>query len=175
MDSDDIAVTRILARKMLRKKARNEMIDGSYNRYTTHEDPSELPTWFVEDESRHRYCERVNPTKEEIAIEKEANKAYNARPSKKVEQAKARKKKRLVKAMQKIKKKATIIADTDINEASKMKQIQKLYKKEKDKHKETTSYVVSRAFQAAGPKKGGRLTKNVDARMRKDERNNKYR
>ena len=56
-----------------------------------------------------------------------------------------------------------------------MKQIQKLYKKEKDKHKEEKSYVVNRTFQAAGPKKGGRLTKNVDKRMRKDERNNKYR
>jgi len=77
--------------------------------------------------------------------------------------------------MQKIKKKATIIADTDINEKSKMKQIQKLYRKEKDKHQESKSYVVTRAFQSSGPKKGGRLTKNVDARMRKDLRNDKYR
>ena len=111
LDSDDIAATRILARKMLRKKARNEMIEGSYNRYTSHEDPSTLPSWFVEDEARHRYCERYVPSKEEMALEKEALKAYNARPSKKVEQAKYRKKKRLAKAMQKIKKKATIIAD----------------------------------------------------------------
>ena len=76
--------------------------------------------------------------------------------------------------MQKIKKKAQVIADQDINEASKMKQIQKLYRKEKEKHKETKSYVVNRAFQSGGPKKGGRLTKNVDKRMRKDERNNKF-
>jgi AdoMet-dependent rRNA methyltransferase SPB1 len=168
MDSDDIAATRILARKMLRKKARTEMIEGSYNRYSSHEDPSTLPSWFVEDESRHRYCERYNPSKEEMAIEKEALKAYNARPSKKVEQAKHRKRKRLAKAMQKIKKKATIIADQDINESTKMKQIQKLYRKEKEKHKETKSYVVNRTFQSAGPKKGGRLIKNVDRRMRKD-------
>jgi len=85
MDSDDIAATRILARKMLRKKARTEMIDGSYNRFSSHEHPSTLPSWFVEDEARHRYCERYVPSKEEIAIEKEALKAYNARPSKKVE------------------------------------------------------------------------------------------
>ena len=111
MDSDDVAATRILARKMLRKKARNEMIDGSFNRYTVHEDPDTLPTWFAEDEARHRFCDRYVPTKEEMAIEKEALKTYNARPSKKVEQAKARKKKRLSKAMEKIKKKATIIAD----------------------------------------------------------------
>jgi len=123
MDSDDIAATRILARKMLRKKARTEIIEGSYNRYSVHEDPNSLPSWFVEDEAKHRFCERLRPTKEEMAAEKEAIKAYNARPSKKVEQAKARKKKRLVKAMDKIKKKAQVIADQDINEASKMKQI----------------------------------------------------
>jgi len=44
-------------------------------------------------------------------MEKEVIKEYNARPSKKVEEAKARKKKRLGKAMQKIKNKAMVIAD----------------------------------------------------------------
>lgn len=111
MDSDDIAATRILARKMLRKKARNDIMDASYNRYSMHEDPSTLPSWLIEDEARHRFCERIQPTKEEIMIEKASIKEYNARPSKKVEQAKARKKKRLAKAMQKIKKKAQVIAD----------------------------------------------------------------
>ena len=53
--------------------------------------------------------------------EKEAIKAYNARPSKKIEQAKMRKKRRLAKAMEKIKKKAQVIAEQDLNEASKMK------------------------------------------------------
>ena len=175
LDSDDIAATRILARKMLRKKARNDIIDASYNRYVTHEDPNSLPSWFVEDEAKHAYCERLQPTKEELEAEKEAIKAYNARPSKKVEQAKARKKKRLAKAMNKIKKKAQVIADQDINEASKMKQIQKLYRKEKEKHKEQKTYVLNRSFQASGPKKGGRLVKNVDARLRKDMRNEKFR
>ena len=106
MDSDDIAATRILARKMLRKKARNEIMDSTYNRYSSHEDINDLPSWFVEDEAKHRFCERLQPTKEEMALEKEAIKAYNARPSKKVEQAKSRKRKRLAKAMTKIKKKA---------------------------------------------------------------------
>ena len=106
MDSDDIAETRILARKMLRKKARTEIMDSTYNKYATHEDPDTLPSWFVEDEARHRFCERWQPTKEEMAAEKEAIKEYNTRPSKKVEQAKARKRKRLDKAMQKIKKRA---------------------------------------------------------------------
>ena len=50
-----------------------------------------------------------------------------------------------------------------------------MYRKEKDKHKESKSYVVSRSFSSSGPKKGGRLVKNVDARMRKDQRNDKFR
>ncbi len=122
MDSDDIAETRVIAKKMLRKKERSEILDATYNRYSFGEDPYSLPTWFVEDEQKH-YFRHYNATKEEIAIEKEELKVYNARPSKKVEQAKNRKKKRLAKAMQKIKGKAQIIADQDMNEMSKMKQI----------------------------------------------------
>ncbi len=110
MDSEEIAETRILAKKMLRKKQRTELLDATYNRYSFHENPADLPSWFVEDEGKH-YYRRYNPTKEEIAAEKLEIKAYNARPSKKVEEAKARKKKRLVKAMQKIKTKAQVIAD----------------------------------------------------------------
>ena len=40
---------------------------------------------------------------------------------------------RLVKAMNKIKKKSQVIANQDISEGSKMRQIQKLYAKEKRK------------------------------------------
>ena len=50
MDSTEMAETRILAKKMLRKKQRTEILDQSYNRYSFHEDPRELPSWFVEDE-----------------------------------------------------------------------------------------------------------------------------
>ena len=50
MDSDDIAETRALAKVMLRKKARNEILDASYNRYSHHDDTSVLPSWFIEDE-----------------------------------------------------------------------------------------------------------------------------
>ena len=77
--------------------------------------------------------------------------------------------------MSKIKKKAQVIANEDISEASKMKQIQKLYRKEKNKHKETKNYVVNRSFNATGPSKNSRLIKHVDARMRRDTRNEKFR
>lgn len=172
MDSDDIAETRALAKKMLRKKDRSAIIDASYNRYSFHEDPNKLPSWFVEDESKH-YWRHYAPTKEEIGAEKEAIKTYNARPSKKVEQAKGRKKRRLGKAMDKIKKRAQVIADQDINEQSKMKQIQRMYAKEKEKHKEEKNYVVNRRVSTNQGGKVGRNVKVVDARLRKDVRNQK--
>lgn len=54
-----------------------------------------------------------------------------------------------------------------------MKQIQKLYAKEKSKHKEEKSYVVNQKFASSAGKKGGRLIKNVDSRLKKDGRNKK--
>lgn len=53
MDSTEMAETRILAKKMLRKKQRTELLDATYNRFSFHEDPNTLPTWFNEDESKH--------------------------------------------------------------------------------------------------------------------------
>ena len=55
-----------------------------------------------------------------------------------------------------------------------MRQIQKLYRKEKDKHKETKTYVVNRTFSNSGTRKTGHNVKVVDARMRKDTRNDKF-
>ena len=80
---------------------------------------------------------------------------------------------RLVKALTKIKTKAQVIANSDIKEGSKMRQIQKLYTKEKEKHKEEKSYVVNRTFNSSQGKKAGRLVKMVDSRMRADTRNSK--
>jgi len=145
MDSTGIAEMRILAKKMLRKKERSEILDATYNRYSFHEDPKTLPTWFVEDEGKN-YWRHHQPTKEEVVAEKEEIKAYNARTSKKVEQAKNRKKKRMQKAMDKIKQKANVVADQDINERSKMKQIMRMYAKEREKQKEETKYVFNRSF-----------------------------
>ena len=53
LDSTEIAETRILAKKMLRKKDRSQILEATYNRYSFHEPSQELPTWFVEDEQRH--------------------------------------------------------------------------------------------------------------------------
>jgi AdoMet-dependent rRNA methyltransferase SPB1 len=105
MDSEEMAETRALARLMLRKKARNEILDSTYNRFTTYDDEKVLPSWFVEDE-RKNFKPILPVTKELVAAERLLLKEYDARPSKKVTEAKARKKRRLAKAMQKVKTKA---------------------------------------------------------------------
>jgi AdoMet-dependent rRNA methyltransferase SPB1 len=172
MDSDEMAETRALAKVMLRKKARTEILDSTYSRFSTHEDKAQLPNWFVEDEARH-FKPIIPITKEMIAEEKALLKAYNERPSKKVTEAKARKKKHLAKAMNKVKTKAQVIIETDINEGSKMRQIEKLYKKEKSKMKEEKEYVVNRNFSHFGKSKVPRNMKVVDKRLKKDQKNKK--
>ena len=41
-----MAETRALAKVMLRKKARTEIVDASYNRYAIFDDEADLPEWF---------------------------------------------------------------------------------------------------------------------------------
>lgn len=54
MDSDDIAETRALAKKLLRKKDRREAIESSYsNAFLNDDDDKILPSWFLEDEAKH--------------------------------------------------------------------------------------------------------------------------
>lgn len=85
LDSDEMAETRALAKVMLRKKQRTEILDSTYNRFATHEDKSTLPDWFVEDEARHYKPNNLHLiTKEMVADEKKFLKDYNERPSKKV-------------------------------------------------------------------------------------------
>lgn len=170
MDSDEIAETRALAKKMLRKKFRTEMIDASYSRYAHDDDESILPSWFLEDEAKH-HIPNINLTKEEVAEEKQQLMEWNARPSKKVLEAKQRKRARLARAMNKVKAKAQVVASQDISEGSKMRQIQKMYSKEKAKHKEEKTYVVNRKVTTTMGAKAGRNVKMVDARMRADTRN----
>lgn len=102
-----------------------------------------MPSWFLEDEAKHS-IPNINLTQEEVDEEKRQLMEWNARPSKKVEEAKAKKRFRLATAMNKVKAKAQVIATQEITEGSKMRQIQKMYTKEKAKHKEEKNYVVNR-------------------------------
>ncbi|KAE8686440.1 isoflavone reductase-like protein [Hibiscus syriacus] len=118
------------------------------------------------EEKRHR--RPVKPvTKEEIDAMRAQFKEINARPAKKVAEAKARKKRIAMKKLDKVRQKANSISDqADISERSKMKQIEQLYKKATPR-KPQKEYVVAKKGVQVRAGKGKVL---VDRRMKKDAR-----
>ncbi|MCE3052291.1 hypothetical protein HAX54_052104 [Datura stramonium] len=164
-DIDRKAEILATAKMMLRKRPREEMIDDGYNRYMFHDEG--LPNWFIDEEKRH--YQPVKPvTKEEIAAMRAQFKAIDARPAKKVAEAKARKKRAAHRKLEKFRKKANSISDqTEISEGSKRKMIEKLYRKAATTKKPEREYVVAKKGVQVKVGKGKVL---VDPRMKKDAR-----
>ncbi|PSS29440.1 AdoMet-dependent rRNA methyltransferase [Actinidia chinensis var. chinensis] len=153
------------AKKMLRKKQREQILDDAYNKYMFHDDKG-LPNWFLDEEKKHR--QPIKPiTKEEVAAMKAQFKEIDARPAKKVAQAKARKKRVAMRQLEKVRKKANSISDqADISDRSKSKMIEQLYKKATPQRPKK-EYVVAKKGVQVKPGKGKVL---VDRRMKKDAR-----
>ncbi|OWM87239.1 pre-rRNA 2'-O-ribose RNA methyltransferase [Punica granatum] len=152
------------AKKMLRKKQREQILDDAYNKYMF--DDEGLPQWFLDEERRHR--QPIKPvTKEEVAAMRAQFKEINARPAKKVAEAKARKKQAAMRKLEKVRKKANSISgQEDISDRSKRKMIDQLYKKAVPK-KPQKEYVVAKKGVQVRAGKGKVL---VDRRMKKDAR-----
>ena len=175
LDPEGLALGAVLKKS---KKSREDLIESGYNRWTNNDDS--LPDWFVQDEAKH--CQKQLPvTKEMVREFKERLKEINARPIKKIAEAKARKKRRSMKKLEKIKKKVQGIMDTpDALDGEKMQQLKRLYQKSKQNSRQSreVQYVVAkkgvgkRVSRPAGV--SGRF-KVVDPRMKKDSRNVKHR
>ncbi|KAK6240918.1 Ribosomal RNA methyltransferase [Theobroma cacao] len=163
-DVDTKAEILACAKKMLRKKQREQILDDAYNKYMF--DYEGLPKWFLEEERRHH--QPIKPvTKEEIAAMRAQFKEINARPAKKVAEAKARKKRVAMKKLEKVRQKANSISDqTDISDRSKRKQIEQLYKKAMPKKTQKEYVVAKKGVQV----KAGKGKVLVDRRMKKDSR-----
>uniref|UniRef100_A0A665WIS4 pre-rRNA processing protein FTSJ3 n=1 Tax=Echeneis naucrates TaxID=173247 RepID=A0A665WIS4_ECHNA len=156
------------------KKSTRDLIDGSFHRFASSEQEWEVPDWFLDDERKHRK-KPVPVTREMVEEYKQKWKEIDARPIKRVAEAKARKKRRMLKKMEQAKKKAEAVVNTvDISEREKMAQLKSIYKKAGiGKEKRDVTYVVSK--KGAGKKvrrppgvKG--VFKVVDGRMKKDMR-----
>jgi AdoMet-dependent rRNA methyltransferase SPB1 len=156
-----------------RQKSKSSMVDDSYNRWTF-ADKSALPTWFADDESRHN-TPQVPITAEAAAAIKEKLRALNARPIKKITEAKARKKMKAVRKLTKLQKKADVINETsDMSEREKAQSIAKVMAKGKRGEKRRGVKVVvahGKNRGVSGRPKGvkGRY-KMVDPRMKKEKR-----
>lgn len=164
-DLDRKAEILAIAKKGLSKKQWQQIEADGYNKYTF--DDEGLPAFFVDYEKQHRRP-NIPVTKEEIAAMRAQFKEINARPAKKVVQAKARKKRVAMRKLEKVRKKANVISDqTDINERSKTKLIGQLYKKAMPKKPKKEYVLAKKGVQVKAPGKGKVL---VDRRMKKDMR-----
>ncbi|KAF5448834.1 hypothetical protein F2P56_029333 [Juglans regia] len=163
-DVDTKAEILACAKKMLRKKQREQLLDDAYNKYMFQDEG--LPKWFLEEEKRHR--QPIKPvTKEEIVAMRAQFKEIDARPAKKVAEAKARKKRVAQRKLEKVRKKANVISDqADICDRSKRKQIEQLYKKAVPRKPKKEVVVAKKGVQV----KVGKGKVLVDRRMKKDAR-----
>jgi AdoMet-dependent rRNA methyltransferase SPB1 len=150
-------------------KRRQMLIDNVYNRYAF--DDEDLPSWFIEDEKKYNTPDKPF-TKAEIIAIKQKFLDINARPIKKIAEAKARKRQKLEREMVQVRQKADQIArNEDSSNRDKMKQLDQLYRgmsKKNLKHK-SRSFVLGKTGKKVGGAKGGKV-KLVDARMKKELR-----
>ncbi|KAM0747585.1 FtsJ-domain-containing protein [Meredithblackwellia eburnea MCA 4105] len=158
-----------------RERTRTELIDSGFNRHTDHSGGDGLPTWFLDDEQKH-FRNNVPITKEAVAAIREKQRALNARPIKKIAEAKARKKMRSVRRLEKMRAKAQGINDDEENgltEKEKAASIAKVLSKggaaAAKKPKREIKVVVARGLnrgQKGRPKGVKGRYKMVDPRMK---------
>ena len=171
-DMEELAEDLALAKKMIRKKDREEILDMSFNKYNNF-DYDGMPTWFVEDEKKHNFV-NLPITKEEVKVIKEELKAINDRPVKKVLEAKFRKKRKLEKQLRKFKKQADEVFETEgLDDRSKSKEVRKLKAKivTANKNKNTKKkIIVGKKFKitAPGKKTVGQKYRIVDGTAKKE-------
>jgi AdoMet-dependent rRNA methyltransferase SPB1 len=147
--------------------------DEGWNKHAF-KDRDGLPDWFIEDEGKHDKPHKPI-TKAAAAAIKEKLRAYNARPIKKVREAKARKKFKTAQRLEKLKKKSDLLANEEgMTEKEKAESISKLIakagrKKPKEQVKVVVAKGVNRGIQGRPKGVKGRY-KIVDPRMKKEMR-----
>ncbi|QRW05949.1 AdoMet-dependent rRNA methyltransferase SPB1 [Ceratobasidium sp. AG-Ba] len=158
-----------------RKTTKTHLINDGFNRYSLN-DQNDLPSWFLDDERKH-YKANIPITKEAVAALRAKQRALDARPIKKVAEAKARKKFKAQQRLEKAMSKAEgVVATDDMTEKEKAAQVEKLMRKGMSsgkKKKTDVKVVVAKGVNRGvkGRPKGvkGRYAM-VDARMRKEVR-----
>ncbi|XP_047563739.1 pre-rRNA 2'-O-ribose RNA methyltransferase FTSJ3 isoform X2 [Lutra lutra] len=171
LDPEGLALGALIASS---KKAKRDLIDDSFSRYAFNEEEGELPEWFVQEEKQHR-LRQLPVDKKEVEHYRRRWREINARPIKKVAEAKARKKRRMLKKLEQTKKKAEAVVNTvDISEREKVAQLRSLYKKAGlGKEKRQVTYVVAKKGVGRKVRRPAGVRghfKVVDSRMKKDQR-----
>uniref|UniRef100_A0A1I7VID2 Putative rRNA methyltransferase n=1 Tax=Loa loa TaxID=7209 RepID=A0A1I7VID2_LOALO len=149
-------------------KTRRDLEDWGWNRYTNNDEG--LPEWFVEDEKKH-FRKELPVSKDRVEFYKNRMRDINARTIKKVAEAKARKKKRRDRKLQMAKKRAEgIIESENMEQAEKVREIRKLYRKTASsiKEKKKVTYAVMTKGKRGSLARPKGPYKVVDARLKKD-------
>ena len=174
LDIDIITVEAMsLAQKVaLGQKSTQHLIDDGFNKYTFR-DTDGLPEWFLDDEGKHNEPHRPISAAGAAAI-KEKLRALNARPIKKVREAKDRKKFKAAQRLEKLRKKSALVADDEgISEKDKARNIAKMMGKSMKKKPKQVKLVVAKGGNRgiSGRPRGVKgKYKIVDARLKKDVR-----
>jgi AdoMet-dependent rRNA methyltransferase SPB1 len=166
---EELAVGEMLVNS---RKTKSDLIDDSYNRYSTFDDPEALPEWFVEDEKLHWSKDSV-ASKNLVSFYKKKTEDINARPIKKVVEAQARKKRKVTlinreseniasskfimsdlcvnfkaaRKMDKVKRKTEVITNNeDMTDREKSRELKQIYRKAGliSKKKVDVKYVVAK-------------------------------
>lgn len=163
LDDSAKAEIRAMGRLFLQRKSRDALVEGGYHKWVTG-GGDDMPDWFAEDESRH--CRPALPiTAAAAAAERAHLRALDARPIKKVAEAKARKKKRAYARLEAARSAANAIADQeDTPLASRMRQIERVYAKSARKGGKGGKE------GSKAKSKTGATGKKLDPRMRADKR-----
>ncbi|KAF8898634.1 Spb1 C-terminal domain-containing protein [Infundibulicybe gibba] len=158
-----------------REKTKTQLINDGFNRYSLNSKEG-LPSWFLDEEAKF-YKPNLPITKEAVAALRAKQRALDARPIKKVAEAKARKKYKAAQRLEKAMKKAEgVNATSDMSEREKAQQIEKLMRKGMSSGQKTKKEI--KVVVAKGAHKGlkgrprgvkGRYTM-VDSRMKKEVR-----
>jgi AdoMet-dependent rRNA methyltransferase SPB1 len=168
---DDRAKAEVMAmaKRMLRRKTKMSLIEAAYNRRSFDDGGANLPKWFLDDERRH--MRPISPvTREEVEEAKAQLRAADARPIKKVAEAKARKRKRLQLRLDAARAKANqVAAQEDVPMGARLREVEKLYAKARA---EKGKGGRGGKGGAAGGKGGGKRGKGppLDKRMLADKR-----
>ncbi|KAJ7293683.1 FtsJ-domain-containing protein [Mycena rebaudengoi] len=158
-----------------RQTTKTQLINDGFNRYSLNSKDG-LPDWFLDEEAKF-YKPNLPITKEAVAALRAKQRALDARPIKKVAEAKARKKFKAAQRLDKAMKKAEgVNATSDMSEREKAQQIEKVMRKglsSGQKAKKDIKVVVAKGAHKGlkGRPKGvkGRYTM-VDSRMKKEVR-----
>ncbi|KAI9794742.1 MAG: AdoMet-dependent rRNA methyltransferase spb1 [Candelina submexicana] len=158
------------------QKTTHDLMDEGFNKYAF-QDRDGLPEWFLDDEGKHSKPHRPITAAGAAAI-KEKMRALNARPIKKVREAKDRKKYKAAQRLEKLRKKSALLADEEgTTEKEKAQSIANMMSKAaKKKPKQQLKVVVARGGNKgiSGRPRGVKgKYKIVDARLKKDVRADK--